>query len=194
MLASVVPNLTPVWVHVCQTVLGIVPLQFSATQCPAIRVAYDPPTAVGADRMADALAVLHLYTLPACIVDFGTATTFDAVTRDGTYQGGAIAPGVQIAANALFEHTALLPTVDLAPSPQAIGRNTRHALQSGLFWGYASLVEGMVARFRTELGADMTVIGTGGLARIFRDHTHLFDHYAPWLTLEGLRLAFQQTA
>ncbi len=192
-LASVVPNLTPAWIYVCQTVLGVSPLQFSAALCPEIRIAYDPPQEVGADRLADVLAVHHCYALPACIVDFGTATTFDAVAGDGTYWGGAIAPGMQIAANALFQHTALLPKVDLAPSPRAIGGNTRHALQSGLFWGYASLVEGMIQRFRAELEGDMTVIGTGGLARIFHDHTRIFDHFAPWLTLEGLRLAYQRT-
>ncbi len=191
-LASVVPDLTPIWIHVCQTVLGRPPVLFSAALCPEISIAYDPPHEVGADRLADVLAVHCLYTLPACIVDFGTATTFDAVAGDGTYRGGAIAPGLQIAANALFQHTALLPKVDLAPPPQAIGSNTRHALQSGLFWGYTSLVEGMIQHFRADLGSDMTVIGTGGLARIFRDHTRIFDHYAPWLTLEGLRLAFHR--
>ncbi len=193
-LASVVPDLTPAWDHVCQAVLGQPPLQFSAALCPEIPIAYEPPYEVGADRLADVLAVHHLYALPACIVDFGTATTFDAVARDGTYRGGAIAPGMQISAQALFQHTALLPKIDLAPSPQAIGRNTRHALQSGLFWGYTSLVEGMIQRFRTELGTDMTVIGTGGLARIFHEHTCIFDHFAPWLTLDGLRLAFQNAA
>ncbi len=189
-LASVVPDLTDTWLSIGTEILGYRPQLFTAATCRDIPVAYEPPYEVGADRLADVWAVRVTYALPVCIVDFGTATTFDAVDRTGTYLGGAIAPGLRIAADALFQHTSLLPKVDLAPAPHAIGGNTRHALQSGLFWGYTSLVEGMVLRFREELGADMQVIGTGGLARVFREHTQLFDHYAPWLTLQGLRLAY----
>ncbi len=189
-LASVVPDLTDTWLSIGTEILGYRPRLFTAATCQDIPIAYDPPYEVGADRLADVWAVRAEYALPVCIVDFGTATTFDAVDRHGIYRGGAIAPGLRIAADALFQQTSLLPKVDLAPAPHAIGRNTRHALQSGLFWGYASLVEGMVSRFRAELGADMQVIGTGGLARVFREHTQLFDHYAPWLTLQGLRLAY----
>lgn len=193
-MASVVPDLTDTWLSICAEVLGFRPRIFTFANCKEIPIAYEPPHEVGADRLADVWAVRAGYALPVCIVDFGTATTFDAVDRNGTYLGGAIAPGLRISAEALFQKTSLLPKVDLAPAPQAIGSNTRHALQSGLFWGYASLVEGMINRFRQELGADMQVVGTGGLARAFRDHTHLFDHYAPWLTLEGLRCAFLANA
>ncbi len=190
-LASVVPDLTDTWLSIGTEILGYRPRLFTAAACPDIPIAYDPPYEVGADRLADVWAVRAEYDLPVCIVDFGTATTFDAVDRGGTYRGGAIAPGLRIAADALFRQTSLLPKVDLAPAPHAIGGNTRHALQSGLFWGYASLVEGMTERFRAELGADMQVVGTGGLAGLFQEHTQLFDHYAPWLTLQGLRLAYQ---
>ena len=189
-LASVVPDLTEVWVAVCRCVLGLTPRIFGSDLRPDIPIAYAPPHEVGADRLADVLAVRVAFALPVCIVDFGTATTFDAVDRDGVYRGGAIAPGVQIGADALFQRAALLPKVDLAPSPSPIGGNTRHALQSGLFWGYASLVEGMVRRFRQELGADMQVVGTGGLAAAFCRHLDLFDHFEPWLTLQGLRHAY----
>ncbi len=189
-LASVVPDLTDLWMAIGTEVLGYRPQLFSAENCRDIPIAYDPPYEVGADRLADVWAVRAEYVLPVCIVDFGTATTFDAVDRTGAYLGGAIAPGLRIAADALFQNTSLLPKVNLAPSPFAIGGNTRHALQSGLFWGYTSLVEGMVQRFRTELGVDMQVVGTGGLAEVFREHTQLFDHYAPWLTLQGLRHAY----
>ncbi len=189
-LASVVPDLTELWLAIGMDVLGYRPQLFSAEDCLDIPIAYDPPYEVGADRLADVWAVRAEYVLPVCIVDFGTATTFDAVDRKGVYLGGAIAPGLRIAADALFQNTSLLPKVNLAPSPCAIGGNTRHALQSGLFWGYTSLVEGMVQRFRAELGADMQVVGTGGLAEVFREHTQLFDHYAPWLTLQGLRYAY----
>lgn len=189
-LASVVPDLTATWRSIGEQTLGRPPHLFSAADCNDIPILYEPPYEVGADRLADVWAVREDYSLPACIVDFGTATTFDAVDREGRYLGGAIAPGLRIGADALFQKTSLLPKVDLAPAPQAIGRNTRHALQSGLFWGYVSMVEGMVLRFREELGVDMTVVGTGGLSRAFREHTRLFDHFAPWLTLQGLRYAF----
>jgi type III pantothenate kinase len=153
-----------------------------------VRIRYEDPRAVGADRIADAAAVQHMYSLPACVVDFGTATTFDAITRQGDYLGGAIAPGIGIAAEALFLRTAKLPRVDLQRPPAAIGRNTVHAMQSGLLFGYVGLVEGMVARFRRELGADTTVIATGGLAEIVAAETDIIQVVAPWLTLEGLRI------
>jgi hypothetical protein len=113
----------------------------------------DYPQAVGADRVADAAAVKHLYGGPACVVDFGTATTFDAVSAEGDYLGGAIAPGIDISAEALFTRTAQLPRVELQRPPSVIGRSTVHAMQSGLLFGYTSLVEGMIERFRAELGA-----------------------------------------
>ena len=126
--------------------------------------------------------------LPACVVDFGTATTFDAISKEGDYLGGAIAPGIGIASEALFLRTSKLPRVDLQRPPKAIGRNTVHAMQSGLLFGYVSLVEGMVARFRGELGAEMKVIGTGGLAEVIANETDVIKVIAPWLTLDGLRI------
>ncbi len=124
------------------------------------------------------------------MVDFGTATTFDAISAEGDYLGGAIAPGIGIAAEALFLRTAKLPRVDLQRPPNVIGRNTPHAMQSGLLFGYVSLVEGMVARFRVELGPTMKVIATGGLAEIVAKETSVIDIIAPWLTLEGLRIVW----
>ena len=145
---------------------------------------------MGADRIVDAAAVQALYGGPACVVDFGTATTFDAISAEGDYLGGAIAPGIVIAAEALFLRTAKLPRVDLQRPPSVIGRNTVHAMQSGLLFGYVSLVEGMVARFRKELGPEMKVIATGGLAEIIARETSVLEIIAPWLTLEGLRLVW----
>jgi type III pantothenate kinase len=139
----------------------------------------------------DAAAAYQLYGGPACIVDFGTATTFDAISSDGAYLGGAIAPGIGIAAQALFERTAKLPRVELARPPAAIGRNTVHSMQSGLLFGYVSLVEGMVARFRQELGAQTKVIGTGGLAEVIGRETAVIQILAPWLTLDGLRMVYE---
>ena len=152
-LASVVPPLTGKIIEACRIYLNQEPLVVDAGVKTGVRVRYDDPTAVGADRIVDAAAVQHFYGGPACVVDFGTATTFDAISAEGDYLGGAIAPGIGIAAEALFLRTAKLPRVDLQRPPAAIGRNTVHSMQSGLLFGYVALVEGMVARFRGELGA-----------------------------------------
>lgn len=190
-LASVVPPLTGKWVEVCQNYLGIEPLVVSAQTTTGVKILYDDPMAVGADRLVDAVAAYQFYGGPACIVDFGTATTFDAITADGNYLGGAITPGIGISMEALFRHAAKLPKVDIARPPAAIGRNTVHAMQSGLLFGYVGLVEGMVARFRAELGEGMKVIGTGGLASVIAKETDIIEHIAPWLTLDGLRMVYE---
>ena len=153
-----------------------------------IKVLYDSPRDVGADRIADAAAALTLYGGPAIVVDFGTATVFDAVRANGEYVGGAIAPGVAVAADALFHSASLLRRVELVRPPSAIGRNTVHALQSGLVLGYSDMVKGMVARFDEELGGGSTVVATGGLAGLIESEARVFDHVAPDLTLTGLRI------
>jgi type III pantothenate kinase len=187
-LASVVPPLTGIVVEACQRYLETDPLIVDTGIKTGVRIRYEDPRAVGADRVADAAAVQQLYGGPACVVDFGTATTFDGISKEGDYLGGAIAPGIGIAAEALFLRTAKLPRVDLHRPPTAIGRNTVHAMQSGLLFGYAALVEGMVARFRLELGPEMKVIATGGLAEVVAKETEVLKIIAPWLTLEGLRI------
>lgn len=189
-IASVVPQLTDRWVQVCQIYLGCTPLVVDADTNTGVRILIDNPLSVGADRIVDAAAVHQLYGGPACVVDFGTATTFDAVSNMGDYLGGAIAPGIGIAADALAQRTAKLPRVDIAAPPSPIGRNTIHAMQSGLLYGYIGLVEGMVARFRNELGPEMKVIATGGLAELIGQHTDIIEIIAPWLTLDGLRLIY----
>ncbi|MER2599584.1 MAG: type III pantothenate kinase [Caldilineales bacterium] len=187
-LASVVPGLTGKLQDTCRDYLRQEPLVVNTGIKTGVRVRVDYPQGVGADRVVDAAAVKHLYGGPACVVDFGTATTFDAVSAEGDYLGGAIAPGIGIAAEALFTRTAQLPRVNLQRPPAVIGRNTVHAMQSGLVFGYASLVEGMVARFRNELGSTMKVIATGGLAETMAQETSAIDIIAPWLTLDGLRV------
>lgn len=189
-LASVVPQLTERWVEVCRKYLRSEPLVIGADTQTGVRILYDPPTAVGADRIVDAAAAFRLYGGPACIVDFGTATTFDAISIDGDYLGGAIAPGIGIAADALFQRTAKLPRVELAVPPCVIGKNTPHAIQSGLMFGYVGLVEGMVARFKQELGPELRVIGTGGLAELISRYTDVIQIVAPWLTLDGLQMIY----
>ncbi len=190
-MASVVPPLTGKIEEACQRYLGRQPLIVDAGVKTGVRVRYDPPRAVGADRVSDAAAVHHIYGGPACVVDFGTATTFNAVAGNGDYLGGAIAPGLGIAADALFQRAAKLTRVDIARPPTVIGRNTPHAIQSGLLFGYVGLVEGMVARFRQELGDDMKVIATGGLSEVISPETEVIDIIAPWLTLDGLRIIWE---
>jgi type III pantothenate kinase len=187
-MASVVPPVTGKVVGACQEYLGQDPLVVDAGVKTGVRILYEDPRAVGADRIVDAAAVQCLYGGPACVVDFGTATTFDGISTEGDYLGGAIAPGISIAAEALFLRTAKLPRVDLQRPPTAIGRNTVHAMQSGLLFGYVALVEGMVIRFRAELGPQMKVIATGGLAEIVARETEIIEIIAPWLTLDGLRI------
>ena len=189
-LASVVPSLTGSFIQACQDYLGKDPLVVDAGIKTGVKILYETPRSVGADRIVDAAAVQHLYGGPACVVDFGTATTFDAISKDGDYLGGAIAPGIGIASEALFQKAAKLPQVDLTTPPSVIGRNTPHSMQSGLIFGYVGLVEGMVARFRKELGPDMKVIATGGLTGIIARETVVIDIVAPWLTLDGLKIVW----
>ncbi len=160
-LASVVPQLTGRVVLACREYLEQDPFVVDVGIKTGIKVRYEDPKAVGADRIADAVAVMYLYGGPACVIDFGTATTFNAVTRDGEYLGGAITAGINLATEALFTHAAKLPRIDLQRPPSVIGRNTVHAMQAGLLFGYVSMVEGMVERFRRELGPEMKVIANG---------------------------------
>ncbi|MBM4425623.1 MAG: type III pantothenate kinase [Chloroflexi bacterium] len=190
-LASVVPPLTGRVVQACREYLKQEPLVVDAGIKTGIKIRYEDPKAVGADRVCDAVAVMKLYGGPACVVDFGTATTFNAVTKDGEYLGGAITAGINLAAEALYTRAAKLPRIDLQVPPSVIGRNTVHAMQSGLLFGYVSMVEGMVARFRSELGSDMKVVTTGGLAEVVAKETKVINVIAPWLTLEGLRIIWE---
>ena len=190
-MCSVVPPLTQVFDQVCDTYFGTEPLTVSAGVRTGLRIHYDNPRDVGSDRIVDAVAAIELYGPPIIVVDFGTATVFDAVSRDGVYLGGAIAPGINVAAEALFLNTSQLRRVELVAPKSAIGQNTSLALQSGLVFGYAGLVEGIVGRFKQELGQDAQVIGTGGLADIISQETEIFDHINPDLTLIGLRLVYE---
>jgi type III pantothenate kinase len=190
-LASVVPPLTGRVIQACEEYLKQKPLVVDTGIKTGIKIRYEDPRAVGADRVCDAVAVVKLYGAPACVVDFGTATTFNAITKDAEYLGGAITAGINLAAEALYTRAAKLPRIDLQLPPSVIGRNTVHAMQSGLLFGYVSMVEGMVARFKNELGNDMKVIATGGLAEVVAKETKVIDIISPWLTLEGLRLIWE---
>jgi type III pantothenate kinase len=190
-IASGVPVLTSRWREVCRAYLRCEPLVVTSRLKTGLTILYDNPDAVGADRIVDAVAAFRHYGGPLCIVDFGTATTFEAITAAGEYLGGAIAPGIGIAADALAQRAARLPKIDIARPPSVIGRNTVHSMQSGLLFGYVGLVEGMVARFKAELGPATKVIGTGGLAPLIAGETTVFDVIAPWLTLDGLRILYE---
>ena len=187
-VCSVVPPLTPTFVELCKANFGVDPLVVGAGTRTGIRILYDNPRDVGADRIADAAAALHLYGGPAIVVDMGTATVFDAISEKGEYLGGAIAPGLSVASDALFHSTSMLRRVDLAMPPNAIGKNTVHAIQSGLVLGSAEMVRGMVARFDKELGGGSKVIGTGGLAALVERVANIFDVVNEDLTLAGLKL------
>ena len=189
-LASVVPPLTDVFREMLTHYVRVEPLVVGTGVKTGVAIRYDNPRNVGADRVANAAAAYRLYGGPACIVDFGTGTTFDALSAKGEYLGGAIAPGVRIAAEALFERTAQLPRIDLVRPKKAIGSNTVDAMRSGVLFGYVGLVEGMVARFRQELGPDMRVIATGGLAQVISRETDVIEFVDPWLTLKGLRIIY----
>jgi len=190
-LASVVPPLTGIFEEVCERYLGREPLVVTPGIRTGVRIRYDNPREVGADRVVNAVATHRLYGGPACVVDFGTATTFDAISAEGDYLGGAIAPGITISAEALFQRTAKLPRIDLVRPPRAIGSNTVESMQSGILFGYVGLVEGMIVRFREELGSRMKVIGTGGLAPIIAKETRSIEIVDPWLTLKGLRIIWE---
>jgi type III pantothenate kinase len=187
-LSSVVPPLTVSFRAVCRRYLGIKALVVDSESLTGVRILTDNPAEVGADRIVNAAAAHYLYSGPVIVVDMGTATTFDVVSADGDLIGVAIAPGLGLAATALSDKAAQLGRVALQAPPNAIGRNTTQAMQSGLVFGYVALVEGMVKRIISEWGEqNVQVVGTGGLISIIEEHTDLFDHIKPWLTLVGLR-------
>ena len=191
-LVSVVPDLVPVFEQLFARHLGVRPLVVGTGTRTGVRILYDSPRDVGGDRIADVVAAVHRYgPPPLIIVDLGTALVFDAVSENGDYLGGALAPGIHIAAEALSERAAKLYPVELSRPPSAIGKNTVTALQSGLLFGYVALIEGMVARFRQELGGTAKVIGTGGWAEVIARETNVFDVVDPDLTLHGVRLIFE---
>ena len=186
-MCSVVPPLTGVFEEVSTNYFGIQPLTVSGALHTGLQIAYDNPRDVGADRIADAVAAKDLYGYPTIIVDFGTATVFDVISAEGVYLGGAIAPGISVAAEALFLNTSQLRRIELTPPASAIGQNTTSALQAGLVLGYAELVKGLVGRIKGELGGSATVIATGGLADVISRETGVFDQINPNLTLIGLQ-------
>ncbi len=192
-ISSVVPVLTASFQEMVRSYFKFDPLVVTHETHTGIRVDIDQPEQAGADRIVNTAAAQALYGGPALIVDFGTATTFDVLSEDGAYCGGAITTGIGVAADALVSRAARLHKVDLLPPPSPIGRNTIHAMQSGLFWGYVALIEGLTERIKAAMETDspIKVIGTGGLSRLFNEHSTALDLIAPNLTLEGLRVIYE---
>jgi type III pantothenate kinase len=186
-IASVVPPLDPVLYEMVSSYFSVKPV-FVTHENAGIPVLYDDPREVGADRIVDAVAVVHKYGYPAIVVDFGTATTFDAITAAGEYLGGVIAPGIVISAEALYEHAAKLPRIEIQKPSKVIGTSTVGSMQSGLFYGYVALVDGIITRMKNELGQNTRVIGTGGQAPFISQETKLIETVDANLTLDGLQL------
>jgi type III pantothenate kinase len=190
-ISSSVPPMVTVLDELCQRYCKVTPLVVGAGIKTGVRVSLDNPREAGADRVVNAAAAHRLYGGPLIVIDFGTATTLDAVSADGDYLGGAIAPGIGISADALFERAAKLPRVELTRPKKAIGRNTVAAMQSGIIFGYVGLIEGIVARMRKELEGKVKIIATGGLADVIAKETDVIDVLDPDLTLVGLRLVHE---
>ncbi|GAH30774.1 unnamed protein product, partial [marine sediment metagenome] len=189
-LCSVVPPLISTFDELFQRYFHISPLVVGAGVKTGVRIRMDNPREVGADRIVNAAAAHHLYGGPVIVTDLGTATTFDTVSKEGDYLGGAIAPGIITAAEALFTQAAMLPRVELTRPKRAIGTNTIAAMQSGIIFGYVGLIEGIVARIQQELGEKAKVVATGGVAELIAKETSVIDVVNPNLTLIGLRLIY----
>ncbi|MFL5736835.1 MAG: type III pantothenate kinase [Actinomycetota bacterium] len=192
-ISSVVPASTQALREMADRYFGFPPVVVEPGTKTGIPILTDNPREVGADRIVNGLAAFSKFGGPAVVVDFGTATTYDAVSDKGEFLGGAIAPGLQVAGESLFTATARLPQVELLAPRAAIGKNTVEAIQSGIVFGAAAELEGMVDRMEKELGP-ATVVATGGLAPIIIAHTDVVDNYEPWLTLEGLRIVYERNA
>ena len=190
-MCSVVPPLTTTFVDLFKDYFNISPLIIGSGTKTGIKIMYDSPRDVGADRIVDAAAVLHLYKGPAIIVDLGTATVFDAITANGEYLGGAISPGIGVSAESLYKATSQLKRIELIAPKTAIGKTTTHAIQSGLILGYSELIKGMIKRFKEELDNNAKIIATGGLADIISKEENLFDIIDHDLTLKGLQILYK---
>jgi type III pantothenate kinase len=194
-LCSVVPNLTPAWAEALERLAGRPPLEVGAEGVRGLLpIRYHDPTAVGADRMANALAARALYGTPAIVVDLGTATTFDCVSRDGAYLGGAIAPGVGTSAEELFRRAARVPRVELRRPQRALGRTTEESLRSGVLWGAAGQVDALVRRLTRELKGDPHVVATGGWARVVVPECETVQIVDEGLTLKGMKILWEERA
>jgi type III pantothenate kinase len=194
-IATVVPVTLFDLRNLCRQYLHCEPLLIGDPELDlGILINADRPAAVGADRLANAVAAHDRYPGAVIVVDFGTATNFDIISSHGNYEGGVIAPGVNLSAEALHQAAALLPRIAIHRAQSVIGKDTVPAMQSGLYWGYVGLIEGLVGRIRDEYGKPMTVVATGGLAHLFQPDISVIDHVDPDLTIRGLILIHARNA
>jgi len=192
-IASVVPPLNFTLKRMAEVYFRVTPLFVDHTIETGVPILYQPPSDVGADRIVDAVAAIHKYGAPCIVVDFGTATTFDAINVTGEYLGGVITPGITISSDALFERAAKLPRVEIKRPEKVIGSATVEAMQSGLYYGYVGLVDDILRRMIDELGGSPRVIATGGLAPLIAKGSRYVEIVDETLTLEGLRLVYERT-
>jgi type III pantothenate kinase len=190
-MCSVVPPLVGIFEELLERYFNVSPLVVRAGVKTGVRIVFENPREVGTDRIVNAAAAHHLYKGAVIVVDMGTGTTFDIVSKEGEFCGGVIAPGIGIAAQALYTRTAALPRVELVHPQKAIGSNTISAMQSGIVFGYIGLVEGLLARIQKELGEKALVVATGGYAELIARGTKVIDKVNPDITLVGLRLIYQ---
>jgi len=196
-IGSVVPPLTGTMSVMAERFFGVPPLTVEPSVNTGMPILYDNPAEVGADRIVNGIAAYERFgdretPRPMIVVDFGTATTLDAVTAAGEYLGGAICPGVQISADALFQRAARLPRIDVRRPARIVGRTTVGAMESGLFFGYVGMVEGLVRRMDAELGGNALCVATGGLASVIAPEIPAIRHVDPDLTLHGLRIVWER--
>lgn len=192
-ISSVVPPLLPVLAEMSRAYFRIEPVVVTSETRTGITFSYENPKEIGADRIVNAVAAFKLFGGPLIIVDFGTATTFCAVTKKGEYLGGAIVPGIRISAEALFQRASKLPRFELAKPPSVIGKDTVSAMQAGMLYGYAGLVDRIVEQMKKEFAADARVVATGGFAELVAKETRSITEIKPDLTLEGLRIIYGLT-
>ena len=193
-ISCVVPPLHPVLMGLAKTYFDVDAFYVEPGVKTGVKVLIDNPAELGADRLVNAVAGIEMFGAPLIVVDFGTATTFDVISAEGDYVGGVISPGINLSAEALHKSAAMLPRVAVTRTQSIIGKDTVPAMQSGLYWGYIALIEGLVIRIKAEFGAPMTVIATGGLGRVFYRQTPVIDHYDPDLTIRGLVQIFARNS
>lgn len=191
-VSSVVPPVMPALEGMAVKYFSIKPLVVGPGVKTAMPIRYDNPKEVGADRIVNAIAAYELYGGPLIVVDFGTATTFDAISANGEYLGGAIAPGIGISTEALYTKAAKLPRIELAKPKMVIGKNTVASMQAGIIYGFVGQTDGIVSRMKKEMGGKAIVVATGGLAELISKESRNIDKINPNLTLEGLRIIFER--